>query len=85
MNEKPSERQLVRAALGIREQLRGIEHTRTQTLGRHTGQLTTALSELDALRRKIHVAYVRGWNAAAGRIAERIARGLYCLGSSSSA
>ncbi|MGB2820371.1 MAG: hypothetical protein WBF17_05285 [Phycisphaerae bacterium] len=74
MNEKPSERQLLRAALGIREQLQGIRYTRTQTLGRHTGQLTSALTQLDALRRKLHLAYVRGWNAAAGRIAERIAR-----------
>jgi hypothetical protein len=75
--ERPTDRVLLRAAYGIRQQLLVLRLTRADAVARSAGLLAPFLAELDALRRKLHVARSRGWQAAAGRILEGITRVAY--------
>ncbi len=72
-NEEPTPRQLVRVAQKIREQMQGLVQTRTRAIILRTEVLYLAQAQLKSLRRQLQVALARGWDAAAGKLARRIA------------
>jgi hypothetical protein len=72
-NEELTPRKLVRVAQKIREQLQSLVQTRTRAVILRTEVLYTAQAQLKSLRRQLQVALARGWNAAADKLARRIA------------
>ena len=72
-NEDLSPRQLVRVAQKIREQMQSLVQTRTRAIILRTEVLYMAQAQIKGLRRQLQVALARGWNAAADKLARRIA------------
>ena len=73
-NEEPTPRQLVHVAQMIREQLQALVQTRTRAVILRVEPLYVAQAQVQALRRQLQLALAHGWDAAADKLARRIAR-----------
>lgn len=58
----------MRMAQSLRDQLSNVARRRTMALAQQLGWLTGAMGQFESLRRKLNLALVRGWDAAAMRL-----------------
>jgi len=72
-NKRFTPHQLVYVAQKIREQLQALVRTRTHVVIQRTETLYVTQARLKSLRRKLQVALGHGWDAAAGKLVERLA------------
>ena len=72
-NKEMTPRQLVHVAQKIRERLQALVQARTRAVILRAEPLYVAQARVKALRRQLQIALARGWDAAADKLARRIA------------